>query len=63
MNKRECPHFVARDLQLFDPTMSLRGPCRYHLGGKACSRRDVFLCDTEGHKQQPQNARGARNHA
>jgi hypothetical protein len=47
----ECPNWTPRE-----PELLIEAPgkpvCRYYLGGVACSRRDIFLCDTEGKKSR-----------
>jgi len=57
---KECPHFQHREPRLFHSDTD-RGPCRYHLGGTTCSRRDVFLCETMGHRTKP-NLQGGLKH-
>jgi len=46
----ECSKWKLREPGLFEP--SGEPVCRYYLGGKACSRRDTFMCDTEGKKSR-----------
>ena len=46
----ECPNWTPREPELFEPPGE--PVCRYYLGGVACSRRDTFMCDTEGKKSR-----------
>lgn len=46
----ECPKWKPREPGLFE--LPSEPVCRYYLGGVACSRRDTFLCDTEGKKSR-----------
>lgn len=47
-----CEHFKPRQKELFVEVRGQEapGPCRYHLGGATCAHRQVFLCETNGHK-------------
>jgi hypothetical protein len=51
---KTCPHFSRRQQELWpkgDRLMPM-GPCRYHLGGRTCTRRNVFICETNGKEEE-----------
>jgi len=53
----ECPKWIPREPGLFEPPGE--PVCRDYLGGVACSRRDTFMCDTEGKKSRTVEATDA----
>jgi hypothetical protein len=50
----ECPHWTPREPGLFE--LPDEPVCRFYMGGVACSRRDTFMCETEGKKSRQINA-------
>jgi hypothetical protein len=54
--KKSCPFWQPGKHRLQPLLAIYQDPvCRYWLGGQGCSRRDIFLCETEGRQEKAED--------